>query len=1155
MSKNKGFSRVMALVLLICMVVSFAPAAYADVDETQTVQEEALVKADASVDAIVSDDTYASAVPHKLIFNGNGAKLTTAVAGSYTSKTKYTAGTEVSLSKAMDGKKFAMALSSDYSTNYRQTGWNTAKDGSGEHYAMTATFTMPDADTTLYAEWESYEWLYWLATVGEGGESITLTEGVTAGVKKTGTSFKLYTGNTGNQYGKVPAAYYTPVTATAKEGYTFVGWYDVAKEALVTASASLYVQDFRNLRALKFAESGSVLEARFEKQPTITYTDGVDGEEIFPDQVYYANIGDATPAFQGETPTRTNYTFTGWQPEVAETVTGDATYVAQWEPTTLNKPKTKVTATNYVNKMSIMAFAEGTSEISSSDFFCQPTIKAKGVSFKIGDIYGNDADGYFTDVTFTFKSGDKFETAARNVFNTDRHYTAINGHERWTGDWSYNFTEEHPATQVVTLKWIPTSNGKGSWQVPSKYSSTGYTSNMGATSSILQVKLKLERTVTYTDGVKGGAFADQVYTIRNGETAPAFNGTPTREGYKFVGWEPAVDATAKLYADTTYTAQWVKTYTVTYTDGADGEAFASESYEVVENDATPAFSGSTDRPGWDFTGWEPEVAETVTADVTYTAQWKIRPANALEYDANGGEGAPERHTTDGVAITVSTTVPTYAGFDFIGWNTQANGKGDSYEAEDLILFTAPHNGEVVTLYAQWKARPANAIYYDANGGVGGPSNNFSNAIYATVQSSKPTRDGYTFTGWNTAADGSGDSYKGGDKYYFTAIHNGESITLYAQWIANDYTLTRDSNGGDKLDDVTVTVDKTYGDAIVASPRAGYTEDGWFLVVDKAVTDTEITADTVVSTYGDHGIFLKRSIAPASVSVSEDVTKDYDGKEVVLTATMDEYTGLVYSYQWYKDGAALEGETGKTLTLKGSVSDTGVYTVKVTVTNAEDSGVVTENESVTAEASVNVTVNKIENHLTFNYNGSDDKDSTLDTLESTITLGADKEGTRKGYTFIGWNTEADGSGDSYKTGDEFSFADNGNGGVSVTLYAQWKANEYTLNFKIAKDSTLKEEIKLSHTSKTVTYGEPVGEFPWAYRKDYVLVWYDEAGKRVSPETVYLVDGDSTYTAVWYEYIPPVQTGDSSNIALYAAAMFASLACIGAGIILLRRKKEN
>lgn len=44
MSKNKGFSRVMALVLLICMVVSFAPAAYADVDEAPAVQEETVVE-------------------------------------------------------------------------------------------------------------------------------------------------------------------------------------------------------------------------------------------------------------------------------------------------------------------------------------------------------------------------------------------------------------------------------------------------------------------------------------------------------------------------------------------------------------------------------------------------------------------------------------------------------------------------------------------------------------------------------------------------------------------------------------------------------------------------------------------------------------------------------------------------------------------------------------------------------------------------------------------------------------------------------------------------------------------------------------------------------------------------------------------------------
>ena len=65
---------------------------------------------------------------------------------------------------------------------------------------------------------------------------------------------------------------------------------------------------------------------------TVTYTDGVDGEEVFTDQVYTVKEGDATPAFVGGTPTRTGYTFAGWEPEVAETVTETVTYVAKWTP-------------------------------------------------------------------------------------------------------------------------------------------------------------------------------------------------------------------------------------------------------------------------------------------------------------------------------------------------------------------------------------------------------------------------------------------------------------------------------------------------------------------------------------------------------------------------------------------------------------------------------------------------------------------------------------------------------------------------------------------------------------------------------------------------------------------------------------------------------
>ena len=77
----------------------------------------------------------------------------------------------------------------------------------------------------------------------------------------------------------------------------------------------------------------------------VTYTDGVDGEEIFKDQTYTVESGKATPAFNG-TPTRKGYTFAGWKPAVAATVTSNATYEATWKSDSAtttpsdNKPST-----------------------------------------------------------------------------------------------------------------------------------------------------------------------------------------------------------------------------------------------------------------------------------------------------------------------------------------------------------------------------------------------------------------------------------------------------------------------------------------------------------------------------------------------------------------------------------------------------------------------------------------------------------------------------------------------------------------------------------------------------------------------------------------------------------------------------------------------
>ena len=143
------------------------------------------------------------------------------------------------------------------------------------------------------------------------------------------------------------------------------------------------------------------------------------------------------------------------------------------------------------------------------------------------------------------------------------------------------------------------------------------------TSVTFNVKCEL-LTVTYTDGVKGEeVFADVVYKdIPYGTSTPAF-GTkdPTREGYKFVGWEPEVTET--VTENVTYTAKWEELYTVTYTDGVKGKAFKDQVYKDLESGTdTPKFDGKPTRKGYTFTGWSPKVTDTVTKDVTYVAQWK-----------------------------------------------------------------------------------------------------------------------------------------------------------------------------------------------------------------------------------------------------------------------------------------------------------------------------------------------------------------------------------------------------------------------------------------------------------------------------------------------------------------------------------------------------
>lgn len=616
----------MALVLLICMVVSFAPAAYADVDETPAVQEEALVAGDSAVEggevevqAIVKERTVSITAP--VCDNANcDAEVTVEQGGKVIATlTKDSAPVTVRISSASP-----VTLTAKPGANCGCEFVNWTKNGTTTEAGKNATLVLKYSgvtirDKTFTANFKSSKCV------------ITYTDGV------GGRAFapQSYTVNVGDA---TPAFVGTPT----RDGYEFDGW-NTEVAATVTGNTT-YIAQWKNV-------SGKLV---------VTYTDGMGGK-AFADQSYDVYPGEATPAFSG-TPSRTDFKFLGWDPEVAATATESVTYTAQWEAPTKNKPK-KITSTA-VEGMSITAIAEGTKALPASggeDFSCVPQIDAKGVSYTIGEVEGNDVDGYTTTVTFHFQSGDKFEAAARTVFNTDSHFTVLSGWNNWIGDWVYSDT--HPADQTLNLIWGKNNKGAKAWVVKNGLNATGIVANY------IKIGLKLERTVTYTDGMNGTAFADQVYTIANGSTAPAFNGTPTRAGYKFIGWEPAVDATAKIYADTTYTAQWVKAYTVTYSDGVNGEAFASESYEVAENDATPAFAGTPERKGYKFVGWEPEVAKTVTEDVTYIAQWIALYTVTYTDGVEDEQLFADQSTTveDGSKTPAFVGTPERAGYTFAGW--------------------------------------------------------------------------------------------------------------------------------------------------------------------------------------------------------------------------------------------------------------------------------------------------------------------------------------------------------------------------------------------------------------------------------------------------------------------------------------------------------
>ena len=362
------------------------------------------------------------------------------------------------------------------------------------------------------------------------------------------------------------------------------------------------------------------------------------------------------------------------------------------------------------------------------------------------------------------------------------------------------------------------------------------------------------------------------------------------------------------------------------------------------------------------------------------------------------------------------------------------------------------------------------------------------------------RSGYTLTGWQGYTEGMTMPMR--------------SVTFTAVYTPNPYTVTFDPNGAEAIDPITVTYAEKYGN-LPSSAITGLSggNKNWYLVdADGNVTQTNIRNLTLVSTARDHTLFMKRNVLAPTVSIALSVPGGIsDGYQYyipgasqrVLTATVgNQNTDILdYTYQWYQDGTLIEGAISNVLTLDGNVSDSGTYKVEVTATLKDGTNIVVTNSSATGSKEQKVKILHAANTLSYDANGGEGGPQSAYTGGTDLNVSKDMPA-REHYIFTGWNTAPDGSGDSYASGDVYTFTeDGGNGGCVVTLYAQWKSVEYEVTFTA--------DGQLVSTEK-VAYGKDAA-LPAIPEKDGCAGKWDSDGKNIT--------GNTTITAV-YTVLPVV-----------------------------------
>ena len=521
-------------------------------------------------------------------------------------------------------------------------------------------------------------------------------------------------------------------------------------------------------------------------------------------------------------------------------------------------------------------------------------------------------------------------------------------------------------------------------------------------------------------------------------------------GYRFDGWYTApnggnkYDFNTPLTNNVTVYAHWVGNgYTVRFTgNGATGGNTPDQAfqYNIGQNLRRNGFV----RDGYTFAGWKRADNQQAYGDgqwvtnlttqpngiVTMVAQWSANEAH-IRYNPNppagkttGGQGTPNWDGHTGDTPTIGQNGWTIDGYTFAGWATSPDGSGARYAPG--ARWTA--NG-TLTLYAQWTPGQA-GLTYDGNGATGGKTDPQTGKTdeKINVRDNGFTRDGYTFVTWNTQADCKGNAVKPNSEWTLRG-----SSTLYACWAGNAQTLTYHGNGATGGN--TAAQSGKTGDELTTNAN-GFTRDGYTFVRWDTAKDGSGTA------YGE-----------GKNGVSQYVMKPA-GNDLYAIWKANPAT-IQYRNDWPNTTGSTPdttGNTGDTVTISQNSFDRPGYTFTGWSTSKRGDPSLQPGDKHTLEPRTTTVWAQWKAdpaHLVYNSNigtvGSETKtvDGVVDQTVKTITNPFD----RPGYTFSGWNTQADGKGKAYATGADYVLTANDKSTPKNTsvLYAQWKINGASLKF--------------------------------------------------------------------------------------------------------------